>query len=55
MKYTAQDESLVANITKPSAIFVTKLSSRAVYFHTNKVLDLPWIQIYMAYTCNRIM
>ena len=31
MKYTAPDESRV------SAIFVTRLSSRAVYFHTNKV------------------
>ena len=30
MKYAAQD-------TKPSAIYVTILSSRAVYFHTNKV------------------
>ena len=34
MKYTARDESRVANM---SAIFVTRLSSRAVYFHTNKV------------------
>ena len=35
MKYTAQDESRVANIAQgeASAIFVTRLSSRAIYFH----------------------
>ena len=39
MKYTALDESRVANIAqgKASAIFVTSLSSRVVYLHTNKV------------------
>ena len=38
MKYTARDESRVANITqaKPSAIFVTRLSLRAVYFIQTK-------------------
>ena len=38
MKYTAQGESRVANIARgePSAIFVTRLSSRAVYFIQTK-------------------
>ena len=38
MKYTAQGESQVANIaeTKLSAIFVTRLSSGAVYFIQTK-------------------
>ena len=50
MKYTARDESRVANIARGeaecyichslSAIFVTRLSSRAVYFHTNEVAVL---------------
>ena len=39
MKYAAQSESPVVNIAeaKPSAIFVSRLSSRAVYFHANDV------------------
>ena len=39
MKCTAEGESSVANIAqaKPSAMFVTRLSPRAVYFHTNEV------------------
>ena len=39
MKYTAQGESQVANIArgKTDAIFITRLSTRAVYFHTNQV------------------
>ena len=44
MKYVARDESRVANIARgkaecyiPSAIFVTRLLSRAVHYHTNKV------------------
>ena len=37
MKYTARDESPVANIARGEAVFVTRLSSRAVYFHTNEV------------------
>ena len=37
MKYTAQGESPAANIGKLSAIFNTRLSPRAVYFHTNEV------------------
>ena len=39
MKYTARDESPVANIArgKVSAIFVMRLSLRAAYFHTNEV------------------
>ena len=39
MKYTAQDKNLVANIARgeASAVFVTILSSKAVYFHTNEV------------------
>ena len=36
MKYTAQGESQV----KRSAIFVTRPSPRAEYFHTNKVAVL---------------
>ena len=42
MKCTAWGESQVANIAqvKPSAIFVTRLSPRAVYFHTNEVAVL---------------
>ena len=40
MKYTARDESQVANIERGKAIFVTRLLSRAVYFHTNKVAML---------------
>ena len=35
MKYTARDQSRVENIA-PSAIFVTRLSSRAVYFIQTK-------------------
>ena len=35
MKYTAQGESQVAE-AKPSAMFVTRLSSRAVYFILTK-------------------
>ena len=34
------DESPVANIAKPSAIFVTRPLPRAVYFHTNEVAML---------------
>ena len=39
MKYTARDESRVANIARGEvlAIFVTRLSLRAVCFYTNKV------------------
>ena len=40
MKYTARDESQVANIARGEAecyICHKTLSSRAVYFHTNKV------------------
>ena len=43
MKYnTARGESQMANIAlaKLSAIFVTRLSSRAVYFHANEVAVL---------------
>ena len=41
LKYCHQfGESPVANIAKPSAIFVTRLLPRAVYFHTNKVAVL---------------
>ena len=50
MKYTARGESQVANIArgktkcyichKPNATFVTRLSPRAVNFHTNKVAVL---------------
>ena len=42
MKYTARGESQVANTeeVKLSAIFVTRLSSRAVYFHTAQVAVL---------------
>ena len=41
MKYTAQRESQVANIARSlSAIFATRLSPRAVYFHTNEVAVL---------------
>ena len=42
MKYTARGESRVANIAqaKQSAIFVTRLSPRAVYFHTKEVAVL---------------
>ena len=37
MKYTARGESQVANIAggEASAIFVMRLSAKAVYFHTN--------------------
>ena len=35
IEYTARGESRVANIA--SAIFVTRLSPRAVYFHTKEV------------------
>ena len=39
MKYTARDENRMANIAraKLSAIFVTRLSPKAVFFHTNEV------------------
>ena len=43
MKYTARDESRVANIARGKAecyICVTRLSSRAVCLHTNKVAVL---------------
>ena len=41
IKYPAQGESRVVNITqKPSAIFVARLSLRAVYFHTIKMAVL---------------
>ena len=36
MKYTARDENRVANIAQACGIFVTRSSSRAVYFHTNQ-------------------
>ena len=40
MRYTAQDESLVVNIAHGKAecaIFVTRISLRAIYFYTNEV------------------
>ena len=39
MKHTAQGESQVANIAwgKASAVFVMRLSPRAVYFHTSEM------------------
>ena len=42
MKYTAPGESRVTDIAQgeASAIFVTRLSPRAVYFHTNEVAVL---------------
>ena len=44
MKYTARDESRVANIArgeaKLSAIFVTRLSSRATFIQSGSVLSV---------------
>ena len=43
MKYTARGESRVADIARGETecyIFVTRLSSRAVYFYTNEVAVL---------------
>ena len=42
MKYTAQGESRVANIAqvKLSAIFVTRLSPRVVYFQIGSALSV---------------
>ena len=42
MKYTARDESEVANIAeaKGSAMFVMRFSPRAEYFHTKEVAML---------------
>ena len=42
MKYTAPGESQVANIAQHEALyaFVTRLSPRALYYHTNKVAVL---------------
>ena len=52
MKYTARDESRVANIAqaKPSAIFVTRLSSRAIYFLFKQNGSLLSVLLYFTLT-----